>query len=170
MVSNTIHSLTVGASSLWFASLGWDIGPSWLRCLFFSESLVQLLLAASGLLQPDRSDFSYLIHHLPHITEPAIVLAATNLSLFRLFAAFDVPYSPWLILLAPVLALSQRFFHMKHMFTIVIAANLVWAVAARSPAVLLYSVNCIACFTLDVPWIGEILNLLVWYLIKQELA
>ncbi|KAI8908790.1 hypothetical protein DFJ77DRAFT_473296 [Powellomyces hirtus] len=169
MIGNYQHSSIIAASVFWFIYLGKDLETGWVRWLYFSEALAQVILSTSGFLHPDRDVFSY-INHKPGAVNTLLSITLCSLTLLRVYALLSIPYSPLLLLVIPVLGYQLRGFPMDKLFRVMILANLVWGVKTRSLGVVAYSVNCWVCAGLDIGWVGEIVNVWVWYQMKHDLA
>ncbi|KAJ3167030.1 hypothetical protein HDU87_001746 [Geranomyces variabilis] len=169
-VSNTVHSVTVAASTFWFLGLSRGLDASWLKLLFYAEASVQVLLSTSGFLNPRRKRFSYLVHS-PPIMQALIGMNNTALAVIRLLALLNTPYQPALLFCIPVLWYFTRNAPADKMIQGMVVVNTLWAVKARSLGLGLYTVNILlAGLVLKEEYLGELTNLGIWYLMRNELA
>ncbi|KAJ3136808.1 Armadillo repeat-containing protein 2 [Geranomyces variabilis] len=154
----------------WFLGLSRGLDASWLKLLFYAEASVQVLLSTSGFLNPRRKQFSYLVHS-PPILQALIGMNNTALAVIRLLALLNVPYQPALLLSIPVLWYFTRNAAADKMIQGMVVANTIWAVKARSLGLGLYTVNILlAGLVLKQEYLGELTNLGIWYIMRNELA
>ncbi|KAJ3155754.1 hypothetical protein HDU86_004223 [Geranomyces michiganensis] len=138
--------------------------------LFYAEASVQVLLSTSGFLNPQRKEFSYLVHS-PSILSALIGMNNTALAVIRTLALLNVSYQPALLLSIPVIWYFTRKAAADKMIQAMVVANTIWAVKSRSLGLGLYTVNILlAGLVLKQEYLGELTNIGIWYLMRKELA